>query len=155
MHPYRRIIPVVLASVLLVAVSAIPAFAQGGVPNQWELFERTYYVPCAAGGAGENVLVSGTIHLVGGGAHDPAHWNAYFSGVGQTTGDRYQGTWIQNIIGHSNLNNGQSVYSERYSAKLVGPGKNNNFYQTGVLRFVVNATGEPVVEFEGGSVEFR
>src|SRR3954453_10041297 len=61
--------------------------------------EVTRFVPCANGGAGEDVFLSGDIHIVvhvtfdgSGGAHfDEIHNPQGVSGIGLTTGAMYRG----------------------------------------------------------------
>src|SRR5437016_12506632 len=60
------------------------------------------FIPCAAGGTGELVVLSGDLHVLvrftrskSGGVHAAAHFQPQgISGVGQTTGEKYQGTGL-------------------------------------------------------------
>src|SRR6184192_2552856 len=60
------------------------------------------FIPCAAGGAGELVVLSGDLHVLvrftmskSGGVHAAAHFQPQgISGIGQTTGEKYQGTGV-------------------------------------------------------------
>src|SRR5437016_13974649 len=55
-------------------------------------------IPCAAGGAGELVFLTGNLHVLlrytmdhAGGIHVASHFQPHcISGVGQSTGDKYQ-----------------------------------------------------------------
>ena len=60
------------------------------------------FIPCAAGGTGELVVLSGDLHVLArftrsksGGVHAAAHFQPQgISGVGQTTGEKYQATGV-------------------------------------------------------------
>src|SRR5436189_1541651 len=60
------------------------------------------FIPCAAGGTGELVVLSGDLHVLArftrsksGGVHAAAHFQPQgIGGVGQTTGEKYQATGV-------------------------------------------------------------
>src|SRR5437764_3524255 len=77
--------------------------AQAAVITNTEFpINLTVFVPCAAGGAGEEVALSGNLHALfsvtfdgSGGFHSDIHFNPQgVSGTGLTTGDKYQGTGV-------------------------------------------------------------
>ena len=60
------------------------------------------FIPCAAGGAGEDVFLTGNLHVLlrftmdqAGGIHVASHFQPQgISGAGQTSGDKYQATGV-------------------------------------------------------------
>src|SRR5256884_6835278 len=63
------------------------------------------FIPCAAGGTGELVVLSGDLHVLvrftrskSGGVHAAAHFQPQgISGVGQTTGEKHQATGLPRL----------------------------------------------------------
>jgi hypothetical protein len=108
--------------------------------------DLTFFVPCANGGLGELVALSGQLHDVfhltldgRGGFHVKTHSNPQgVSGVGLTTGTRYRGTGVTqerfNVkIGERNtfINN----------FRIVGRGPGNNFLVHENVHLTINANG--------------
>jgi hypothetical protein len=60
------------------------------------------FIPCAAGGAGEDVFLTGNLHVLlrftmdqAGGIHVASHFQPQgISGAGQTSGDKYHATGV-------------------------------------------------------------
>lgn len=112
-------------------------------------FSGTRFIPCANGGAGENVLESGTAVLKfvefvdgNGGIHGRFSFRALeYGGVGQITGDIYKGVGgmeRQNIYIGSN----ELPYSTNFTANYNYHGPNNNYREKVRMNLVVNANGE-------------
>ena len=106
----------------------------------------TVFVPCAAGGAGENVALSGDLHTLftttfdsNGGFHAKVHFNPQgVSGIGQTTGDKYQGTGVtQSEI------NGRVGYETSFvnNFRIIGQGPGNNFMIHETMHITVHPDG--------------
>jgi len=93
----------------------------------------TRFVPCANGGVGEDVFVSGDIHIVvhvtldgSGGAHVvEVHNPQGVSGTGLTTGAMYRGVG-GTLLDASNVRVGEEHTSVR-NMMLIGQGPGNNF----------------------------
>lgn len=106
------------------------------------------YVDCAAGGVGEWIQVSGPLHILyhltinGNDFHVKEHYQLQgISGVGFTTGDKYQGTGeTQETYGGSFVN-GQ--YSDTYvnNFRMIGQGPGNNFTVHETYHITINANG--------------
>lgn len=103
-------------------------------------------VPCANGGAGETVQLSGSLQVVdlltfdaGGGIHLAFHANPQdVSGVGLTTGTRYRGTGV--TLGNLNLTAGiQSTLEDNFLLIAESGGGSLRVHETMVL--VVSANG--------------
>src|SRR5260370_12703482 len=82
------------------ALFTVPANAAKQI-NDMSLINLTVFVPCAAGGAGELVDLSGPLHtlitvtLNGNNVSGTAHFQPQgLSGTGETTGDKYQPTGV-------------------------------------------------------------
>jgi hypothetical protein len=118
------------------------------------------FVPCAAGGAGELVDLSGTLHVLlhttldgSGGFHAKTHFQPQgVVGVGLTTGDIYQGTGAtQN---HLNGSVGEeSTFVDNF--RLIGPGPGNNLLLHETVHVTVNANGVVTALVSNFSVECR
>src|SRR5712692_1611363 len=99
-----RIVGVLAGVVAAVGVGALPAQAAASsfTASVKIPISVTVFVPCANGGAGELVDLSGSLNDVfhvtvddSGGVHVTTHDNAQgVSGTGETTGAKYQGTGV-------------------------------------------------------------
>jgi hypothetical protein len=91
------------------------------------------FVPCAAGGAGEVVELTGDIHDVARTTINGNHFSMAFhenvqglSGTGLTTGDKYQVTGTATLTFNGNFNNGQAEDTFTGSFDVIGQGPGNN-----------------------------
>src|SRR5438270_13513915 len=82
------------------ALFTVPANAAKQVNDSTDI-NLTVFVPCAAGGAGELVDLSGPLHTLitftinGNNVSGTAHFQPQgLSGTGETTGDKYQSTGV-------------------------------------------------------------
>ena len=124
----------VLLALLAALVQAAPAAAQadGYTTSAKEPISLWVYVSCANGGAGEVVMLSGTLHTVfhvtydgAGGFHYTSHFNPQgVTGVGLTTGARYQGTGVTQYQGTSKVGY-ETTYVDNF--RVIGQGPGNNF----------------------------
>jgi hypothetical protein len=109
--------------------------------------EVTRFVPCANGGVGEDVFLSGDIHIVfhvtldgSGGAHvDEIHNPQGVSGTGLTTGAMYRGVG-GSPLDASNLRVGEEHTSVR-NMLLIGQGPGNNLVLHANFHVTVLADG--------------
>jgi hypothetical protein len=108
--------------------------------------DLTFFVPCANGGLGELVALSGQLHDVfhltldgRGGFHVKTHNNPQgVSGVGLTTGTKYQGTGVTQE--RLNLKIGErSTFINNF--RIVGQGPGNNFLVHENVHVTINANG--------------
>ena len=156
----QKTTPVVLAGVVLIIgiTTAIYPIGSGGPLAAYAAaqstttvedfpVDETDFVPCAAGGAGEEVHLTGKIHVVihstldgAGGAHVKLHASDQgISGTGLTTGDKYQRTGATNIE-----LNGKVGVEETAGAtfNFIGQGGNeNNFLVHVLFHITVNPNG--------------
>lgn len=118
------------------------------------------FVPCAAGGAGEFVLLSGDLHVLihvttndQGGFLVKTHFQPQgVSGFGQTTGAKYQGTGVTQDI--TTVNAGTtSTFINNF--RVIGQGRGNNFLVHQNVHLTVNANGEATATVDNLTTECK
>ena len=145
------------------AMSAPPVFAASTVTtNQQVPFAQIVFVPCANNGAGEPVLISGTLHILqhqtlsdAGNLHIKVHFQPQgASGVGLVTGDEYRATGVT----QEELNlNGPLPFTDTFinNFRIIGQGPDNNLLVHQTIHFTINANGELTADVVNTSVECR
>ncbi len=152
------IVLVVILS-LAVATSALAGAIVEG-ENTSEYFEFFTWVPCAADGAGEYVIISGMLHDMyhltmddTGGYHLVLHSQPMgIKGVGDTTGDIYQGTGVYQEVYNGMVGQTVTVIDDY---RMTGPGTGNNFIFHETFHFTVNANGELTSEVDNVIAECK
>jgi hypothetical protein len=106
------------------------------------------FVPCAAGGAGELIEVSGPLHILfhetvnGNNFHVKIHFQPQgLSGSGFTTGDKYQGTGVTQETFGGSFVNGQFTDTFVNNFRMIGQGPGNNFTVHQTFHVTFNANG--------------
>lgn len=141
----RRLTMPVLTLAFMTAVTA-----SAGVDSNVKVpFAGVVFVPCAAGGAGEDVLLEGVLHVLAtvtidsnGGVHATLHDQPQnVRGVGLTTGDMYRGTGVTRET--INIQGDDLPYEDTLvnSFKIIGEGPGNNFLVQDVLHITVDNNG--------------
>ena len=144
--------------------------ASGGGPSfsaetSTQVVERviagTKFVPCANGGLGEDVFLSGSFHDVfhvgldgSGGAHVVIVHNPQgVSGTGLITGAKYQGvgTFLQDA---SNVQVGEE-HTSVANMRIIGQGPGNNFLIHTDFHFTVLANGEVTSFHDNVSIDCK
>lgn len=107
------------------------------------------FVPCADGGAGEFVELSGNLHDL---FHLMINGNRFVlkvhtqpqgvRGVGLSTGDKYRGTGVTQETLSGSLVNGQLSDTFVNNFRIIGQGPGNNFLVHENLHVTVNANGQ-------------
>src|SRR5579872_479922 len=105
-------------------------------------------IPCAAGGQGEIVALSGEVQMVfivtsdaSGGLHvETQSNNQGVSGIGTTTGDKYQGTGGNRFSSNTNGASSEITFVNRF--QLIGQGPGNNLAIHETVHVTVNANGD-------------
>jgi hypothetical protein len=120
------------------------------------------FVPCAAGGAGEVISISGDLHSLfhltiseSGNIHIKQHNQPMgISGVGLTTGDKYQGTGVTQ---QSQSINGPLPQTVTFvnNFRMIGQGPDNNFMIHENAHVTINANGELTSLHDNFSVECK
>ncbi len=106
-------------------------------------------IPCALGGQGEDVYLSGDLHVVlhftldasGSGYHVDEHYQPQgITGVGMTSGVKYQATGVT----RSSENFRALPYSYTFvnNFRLIGAGPGNNYLLHETFHLTINANGE-------------
>lgn len=116
-------------------------------------------VPCAAGGAGEVVNLSGEVHAVfsvtvdaNGGLHVGTHFNNLgVSGSGLTTGDKYQASGGDHFV--SNSGGGANEFTFVNNFLMTAPGSGNNLRVHELVHVTVDANGELTAEIDNITVD--
>jgi len=106
------------------------------------------FIPCANGGAGEDVLLSGFLHALstttinGNNVRAKFHFQPQgIKGVGLVTGDKYQANGVTQDQLKGSLVNGQ--YEETFinNFRIIGQGNGNNLLMHETFHVTVNANG--------------
>jgi hypothetical protein len=141
------------------ALSAVQAAQPAVIANQSIPFAQITFVPCAAGGAGELVLLEGTLHVLitetvnGSNASLKVHFQPQgATGTGLTTGDTYRATGVTQE--HTAVG---PTFSDTFinNFKIIGPGPDNNLLIHETVHVTLNANGELTAEILNTSVECR
>jgi hypothetical protein len=116
------------------------------------------YVPCA----NEIVELQGDLHYLShltiNGNHfvSKDHFNPQgISGVGWTSGDKYQATGVTQYKSSGSFVNGQYTYTYINNFKIIGQGSGNNFLIHENFHITVNANGTVTVYRDNISVECK
>lgn len=118
------------------------------------------FVPCANDGAGELVVLTGTLHVLThvtiddqGGLHVKQHFQPQgLSGVGLTTGDTYRGTGVTQTEFNATAATEQTSIN---NFRIIGQGRDNNFLVHSTFHVTVNANGEVTTVVDNFSAECR
>ena len=119
------------------------------------------FVPCAVGGAGEVVLLSGNLHSLyhftddgAGGFHVMSENNPQgVSGTGTISGDKYQATGV--TLQHFNTSG--LPFNQTYvnNFRIIGEGPDNNYLVHQTFHVTVNAKGQLTASVNNFSIECR
>ena len=120
------------------------------------------FVPCAAGGAGEIVDLSGPLHVLmsftinGNNVSGVQHFQPQgISGTGETTGAKYQATGVTSTTFQMSLQNGQASETFINRFDIIGQGPGNNFRVHETAHITINANGTVTVNFDNFNVECK
>lgn len=137
------------SGVALLAVASVAPAWGAVVINQSDEINLSVFVPCANGGAGEVVELSGPLHTlvtfrfnghqVGGKGHFQPQG---LSGTGLTTGDSYRGVGVTQSIFSGSLENGKFTETFVNNFRIIGQGRGNNFAVHENFHLTINANGE-------------
>jgi hypothetical protein len=115
----------------------------------WRVPTNLYVpIPCALGGAGESVYLTGDLHIVvhftldaGGGFHVEEQYQPQgVTGVGMTSGMKYQATGItRSIENFRTLPYSNTIIN---SFRFIGQGPGNNYTLSMTYHITFNANGE-------------
>jgi hypothetical protein len=139
-------------AVALLALAAPSAAAADGATVTRSPITASAFVPCALGGAGEQVLVQGTVHTVlvtntdaAGGTHFVLRSNYdSLAGSGQTSGTRYHAVGTEGSSSHNfdPFTGPPYNFTDTEHIRFVGAGPDNDFTVTFLNHVTVNANDE-------------
>ena len=148
-----------LVAVLVIVVMSSNAAVQ---VNDKTVISLTVFVPCAAGGAGEIVDLSGPLHTLisftinGNNVSGKFHFQPQgISGIGETTGDKYQATGVTQQTFKASLQNGQTNLTFVNNFRIIGQGPEDNFLVHETLHINVNANGTLTVFHDNFSIDCK
>jgi len=146
-------------AVLVVVVTPANAAVQ---ENDTTNINLSVFVPCAAGGAGEIVDLNGPLHTLitftinGNNVSGKFHFQPQgISGVGETTGDKYQATGVTQETFKASLQNGQNNLTFVNNFRIIGQGPGNNFLVHENLHLNFNADGTLTVFHDNFSIDCK
>ena len=121
------------------------------------------FVPCADGGAGELVDLSGRLHTMihftinGNNVSGVGHFQPQgISGTGETTGDKYQATGVTKDFSFKlSFQNGQANQTFVNNFRIIGQDSGNNLLVHEVAHITVNANGTVTVSHDNFSAECK
>ena len=144
------------------ALFTVPANAAKQVNDSTDI-NLTVFVPCAAGGAGELVDLSGRLHTLitftinGNNVSGMAHFQPQgLSGTGETTGDKYQATGVTKDTSFKlSLQNAQANQTFVNNFRIIGSRAGNNFLVHEEAHITFNANGTVTVFHDNLSIECK
>lgn len=118
------------------------------------------FVPCANDGAGELVVLTGTLHVLThvtiddqGGLHVRQHFQPQgISGAGLTTGDTYRGTGVTQTEFNATAGTEQTSIN---NFRIIGQGPENNLLVHSTFHVTVTPNGDVTTVADNASVECR
>lgn len=169
----KRLTLVLLASLLFPLIMAAPRLegaalfksplppAQNFTSSAKVPIDLLVFVPCAVGGAGEEVHLTGNLHELlhftlnaNGGYQVESHFQPQgVSGVGLTSGVKYQGTGVTRD--HFKISGLPWEQTFVNNFRIIGQGKGNNFLVHENFHVTVNANGEMTAFADNFRVECR
>ena len=154
---------------ILILTSLMVLFSMGGASAAAGTFTETNKIPlnmgvfvsCAAGGAGELVSLSGdllilshlTVDSAGGVLYESVFNPQGVSGIGQTSGDKYQGTGVTRTTEYFGRLPFQ--YTTVNNFRIIGQGTGNNFSIHENFHVTVNANGEVTATVDNFSADCK
>jgi hypothetical protein len=131
--------------------------------NDLSDIKLTVFVPCAAGGAGEIVDLSGPLHTLitftinGNNVSGTAHFQPQgIVGTGETTGDKYQATGVTKDTSFKfSFQNGQAQQTFVNNFRIIGQGPDNNYLVHEVAHVTFNADGTVTVFHDSFSIDCK
>jgi len=158
----RKVVHLTLALILLTFGVSSAVFSQAftTTTNEFVPFAQTAFVPCANGGAGEFVAVSGILHIQ---THVTINQNRLIlktqfqpqgaAGVGLITGDVYHGTGVTSFTDTIPNPSGAQTSTFINNFRFIGPGPDNNLQVHQNVHITFNANGELTSDVDNLSID--
>jgi hypothetical protein len=146
----------------LALAGTVGAASQGADRGSFA-FDSQVFVPCANGGAGELVELTGSLNFVfhsifdqAGGMHLQLRSNLQgVSGVGMTTGAKYRASDSETFVFNVDADDAPEANTTISSFHVIGQGKGNNFVLHEAAHFTVNANGDTTAQHDYFSVDCK
>ena len=139
------------------AASTTAVTSTDKVPTQIQIF-----IPCANGGLGETVDLTGTLNVV---FHTTINGNNFsakyhfqpqgISGLGETTGDKYNATGVTQEHFSGSFSNGQFEDTFIDNFRIIGQGSGNNYLIHENSHVTVNANGQVTVVIDNFTADCK
>jgi hypothetical protein len=127
-----------------------------------EAVDILVFIPCANGGVGEDVQLTGFFHNV---IHTTINGNGFVStfhfqpqgvtGVGLTSGDKYQSTGVGKEQISGSFVNGQFSSTFILNIGIIGQGSGNNAVLHEETHVTINADGQATASFDNFRAECK
>ena len=160
----QKTIGFTLVITLLVLSIASAAFSQALAltVNQFVPFAQPVFIPCANGGAGEIVLLEGTLHLQdhitinGNRASIKTHAQPQgVKGTGLITGDIYSATGVTQEQDSIPVIGGAVEFTFTNNFRIIGPGPDNNLLVHQTVHITINANNEVTTVIDNTSIDCK
>jgi hypothetical protein len=145
----------------ILAVTGVPVKAEVTINDTTNIF-LTVFIPCAAGGVGEVVDLSGPLHTLLSFTINNNNVSGYFhfqpqaiAGIGETSGAKYQATGLTEQSFKTSLQNGQANLTFINNFRIIGQGPGNNLLVHETLHITVNADGTATVIHDNFMVDCK
>ena len=106
-------------------------------------------VPCANGGAGETVTLTGALHVLlkfqvnGNVARGSFHYQPeHVTGYGSVSGERYEATGVTSGSFRTTFRDGEAVVSSINNYRIIGQGPGNDFIVHENVRVALHPSGD-------------
>ena len=158
----RKTITLTIGITLLTLSLAAVAFSQALAitTNDFVPFALSAFVPCANGGAGETVLVQGTLHVEqhitinGNRANIRSHFQPQGAdGVGQITGDVYNAVGVTQDQNSIPISNGAFEFTAINNFRLIGQKTDNNLQVHQSVHVTIDANGNVTTVIDHESID--
>jgi hypothetical protein len=152
---------VLMMSLSLLTASIMAAHAAVQVNDSTNI-SLSVFIPCAAGGVGEVVDLTGSLHSLVSFTENANNVSGYFhfqpqgvGGTGETTGAQYNGTGVTQQSFSTSLQNGQANLTYVNNFRIIGQGPGNNFLLHETLHITFNADGTVTVFHDNFSFDCK
>ena len=154
----------VLSGLVTVLSFAVVSSSSGAPASSFTVnsvfpIDLAVFVPCANGGVGEDVLLSGNLHdlihvtVNDNSVHVKTHDQPQgISGTGVVTGDKYQGTGVTQDEFNTSFGMEETFIN---NFRIIGQGPGNNFLVHENFHITINANGTVTASHDNFTVDCK